>query len=80
MLGVPSEGTVDQRCPSASVSPADCSSLPPSWTASEERGAYRVRGWPSPLLPSHRKSCFLMLQIGTNCYKGTEKQKLALLH
>ena len=78
MLGVPSEGIVDQRRTSASVSPAGCSSLPPSWTASEARGAYR--GWPSPLLPSHRKSCFLMSQIGTNCYKGTEKQKLALLN
>lgn len=80
MLGVPSEGIVDQRRTSASVPPAACSSLPPSWTASEARGAYRVKGWPSPLLPSRQKSCFLMSQIGTNCYKGTEKQKLALLN
>ena len=69
MLGVPSEGIVEQRCISTSVSPADCSSLPSSWTASEEWGAHRVS-----------KSCFLMSQIGTSCYKGTEKQKLALLN
>lgn len=69
MLGVPSEGIVDQQCVCTSVSPADCSSLPPSWTASGERGAHRVS-----------QSCFLMSQIGTSCYKGTEKQKLVLLN